>query len=383
MQRIEPTKHRQSAIFSSNWRIFLLEKYVHLAKTRATNRDEGVTAIKAGAAESFVTRPDPSYKVILFFGPDRGLVSERADKISQKIAARDGGGISRIDASRLNEEPDALSIELYSPALFEPISVVRVTDDGGLAARITPVVTDPPETCTLIIEAGDLKPGAALRKLTEGVQTAAAIGCYPDTAGALMRLIEQTLGQAGISASREVRGELQAHLGADRMVSQNEINKLLTYIHPRKQLTLQDIEAVCGDATVADAVQAIDAAFEGKLDLCGEETDRFFLRGIPGAQLVRNTLGHVRALHIARLRFDSTGSPKSAISGSGARFHFKRHETVERQLRIWTAAKLRKVLSELGESEQQCRYHPHLEDVIAARQLARIAIMAGAARKQH
>ena len=337
-----------------------------------------MTAIKAGAAESFVSRPDPRYKVVLFFGPDRGLVSERADKISQRIATRDGGAVNRIDAARLNDEPDALSVELYSPALFEPVSVVRVSDDGGsLAGRLAPIIAEPPDTCTLVIEAGDLKPGAALRKLAESADSAAAIGCYPDTAGSLMRLIDQTLEAAGVSASREVRAALQAHLGADRMVSHNEIDKLLTYIHPRRALTLADIDAVCGDATTADATQAIDAAFEGKLDLCGEETDRFFLRGVPGGQLVRNTLGHVKALHNARLRFDAGSSPKSALSGSGARFHFKRHDTIERQLRLWTADRLRQMLAELGETERQCRNYPQLENVIAARQLGKIAMIAG------
>src|SRR3954470_10651331 len=40
-----------------------------------------MVALKTSEAASFVTRPDPARAVVLVFGPDAGLVSERADAI--------------------------------------------------------------------------------------------------------------------------------------------------------------------------------------------------------------------------------------------------------------------------------------------------------------
>ena len=40
-----------------------------------------MVAIKAADADAFVARPDPARPVVLVFGPDAGLVSERVNAI--------------------------------------------------------------------------------------------------------------------------------------------------------------------------------------------------------------------------------------------------------------------------------------------------------------
>jgi DNA polymerase III subunit delta len=47
-----------------------------------------LVALKTGDIESFVARPDPSRSVVLIFGPDAGLVSERADAIIRASTIR-------------------------------------------------------------------------------------------------------------------------------------------------------------------------------------------------------------------------------------------------------------------------------------------------------
>jgi DNA polymerase-3 subunit delta len=40
-----------------------------------------MTAVKAADVEAFIARPDPSRPVVLVFGPDAGLVSERVNAL--------------------------------------------------------------------------------------------------------------------------------------------------------------------------------------------------------------------------------------------------------------------------------------------------------------
>jgi DNA polymerase-3 subunit delta len=44
-----------------------------------------LVALKSGVIEPFLARPDPRRLVVLVFGPDLGLVRERADSI-MKVA---------------------------------------------------------------------------------------------------------------------------------------------------------------------------------------------------------------------------------------------------------------------------------------------------------
>ena len=43
-----------------------------------------MAALKSNQVDAFINNPDYSKPVILIYGPDEGLVSERADKLAEK-----------------------------------------------------------------------------------------------------------------------------------------------------------------------------------------------------------------------------------------------------------------------------------------------------------
>ena len=46
-----------------------------------------MVALKTSEADAFVTRPDPARAVVLVFGPDAGLVSERVARAWQNMVS--------------------------------------------------------------------------------------------------------------------------------------------------------------------------------------------------------------------------------------------------------------------------------------------------------
>ena len=58
--------------------------------------------IAANRADSFPRKPDPSIRAVLVYGPDSGLVRERAEALVKSAAGmwRAGVDASAIDASR-------------------------------------------------------------------------------------------------------------------------------------------------------------------------------------------------------------------------------------------------------------------------------------------
>src|SRR3954468_21275700 len=72
-----------------------------------------MVALKSSDIDSFIARPDPSRAVVLVFGPDAGLVSERADAIIRASVddpgdpfalVRLGGDALGSDRARLIDE---------------------------------------------------------------------------------------------------------------------------------------------------------------------------------------------------------------------------------------------------------------------------------------
>ncbi len=72
-----------------------------------------MTAPKAADIERFVERPPSSFVAVLVFGPDRGLVSERAKSLAKSVVPdlTDPFRVSDLDEGTLDSDPARLSDE--------------------------------------------------------------------------------------------------------------------------------------------------------------------------------------------------------------------------------------------------------------------------------
>ena len=77
----------------------------------------------------------------------------------------------------------------------------------------------PPKDCRIVIEAGDLKRGAALRNACERAKNAVAIPCYADAERDLARIVDEELREAGLAIAPDARATLIPLLGGDRRAS--------------------------------------------------------------------------------------------------------------------------------------------------------------------
>lgn len=139
-----------------------------------------MVAYKSSAVASFIRSPAPACRAALVYGPDAGLVAERASALAQIFAGHGQTEIVRLDDRDLAEDPARLEVELRTTPMFASQSVVRVTagpklDVPSLKALLAADFDNP-----LIVEAGNLRPDSGLRKLFESHKSAAALPCYGD-----------------------------------------------------------------------------------------------------------------------------------------------------------------------------------------------------------
>src|ERR1700733_1256010 len=79
-----------------------------------------MVAIKPADVDSFVARPDPARPVVLVFGPDAGLVSERVNALVKASVddSNDPFALARLEAEDLSAEPSRLVEEAQTIPLF-------------------------------------------------------------------------------------------------------------------------------------------------------------------------------------------------------------------------------------------------------------------------
>src|ERR1700739_754432 len=83
-------------------------------------RNSLMVPIKPAEADAFVARPDPTRPVVLVFGPDAGLVSERPPGLNKgaDAAPNDPSARARLEGEALAAEPSRLVEEAQTVPLF-------------------------------------------------------------------------------------------------------------------------------------------------------------------------------------------------------------------------------------------------------------------------
>jgi DNA polymerase-3 subunit delta len=156
--------------------------------------------VKSHEADRYVASPPKALTVALVYGPDAGLVQERAEKLLKSVVPdlTDAFNVSDLSEDVLLADPARLADEAAAISMFGGRRVVRVRGAGNdLAELLESFLDDPKGDALVVIEAGDLAKTGALRKLFDGHKSAAALQCYPDSARDLSDVVRDALRAEG------------------------------------------------------------------------------------------------------------------------------------------------------------------------------------------
>lgn len=340
-----------------------------------------MVAIKAAQANAFLSKPDSKIRAVLLYGPDAGLVSERAQKLAALLAAREqpAGEIVRLDESDLEGDPERLSVELLTMPMFGGSKIVRTSTSRRVnTATLQPLVEGGGLAGTLIVEAGALRNDDKLKALFEKSATAAAVVCYPDEGTSLDGLVSDMLNAAQIDITPDGRQELIARLGADRALSRSEIEKLALYAHGKARIELADVDAIVGDASDLTVDLVVAAAAAGDIGGALQECDRAIASGENPQSIVLAAERHFHRLHRLRSGVEAGRSVDELMRFMRPPLPFKAKAQIERQVRFWTAERAGVALTRISEAVRRSRTTGADEAVIAQRLLIEIARLARA-----
>ncbi len=328
-----------------------------------------MVAYKSSAVAGFIKSPKADCRAVLVYGPDAGLVAERADALAQGFARRGQGTteIVRLDDRDLTDDPARLEVELRTIPMFAAQSVIRIMagpklDVSALKTLLAEVLPN-----GFSLEAGNLRPDSALRKLFESDKRAAALPCYGDERD-LTELIEAELAEAGLSIDREARDHLMTRLGADQALSRAELVKLALYARGRGAVSHDDIEAIVGDAAETALENFVYATSGGDTKAALSELQRLVAAGTDkGAAL--SALGR----HFIQLHRVASGVAHGQTAEEALRSlrppprPRKREEAFLARYRKWGAGRLAKALPVIQDAIKHSRLSPDLESALAER----------------
>jgi DNA polymerase-3 subunit delta len=339
-----------------------------------------MVALRGKEIDTFLARPDPGRPIILLYGPDAGLVRERADALLKSAVddVDDPFSLVKLDGDELAAEPSRLVDEAMTVPLFGGRRAIRVRAGGArsFASGIDTLAETKLVDCRIVIEAGELRPENALRKACERAKNAVAIGCYQDGERDLARLMDDELRTASLRIAPDARAALMSLLGGDRLASRNELKKLTLFAHGEGEVTLDHVMAVVADASELKLDPIVDGAFAGKPELVESEFQKAMVAGTYPGLIIMSAQRQAAWLHKSALAV-AEGTPASTVLDGGfPRLHFSRKPMVEIALRNFTPSRLAAIIDQLATAALDMRKQASLAAVIAQRTLLSIAVNA-------
>lgn len=344
--------------------------------------------LKAHEVDGFLSRTATGYRIFLVYGPDRGLISERAQTIAKGtgIALDDPFAVIRLDGSAVNSDPARLMDECLTVSMFGGDRLVWLKDAGnerGLIEAVKSVSKAPLQGVTLIIEADDLKPSSALRSTCESADTIMALPCYADDARAVDALIDRELAKAGLTIAIEARNVLKASLGGDRLATRGELEKLALYCRGQKQVTLADVSAAIGDVSENSADELVDAMLDGNPAKTDEYFTQLLTRGTNVQAILSIITRQLCGFLEQRERMEREGkTAAAAVAAAKPPVFFSRKALVEKVLAGTDAATFLNHLAKIRSAMLESRRNAALAGQIVNRTLLAIAVQQGSRRSR-
>lgn len=323
--------------------------------------------------ESFLKNPDPAVKAVLVYGPDDGLMRERAQILAKHVVPdlSDPFLVATLSGEEISKDETRFYDEVHAIPMMGGRRLIRIKEPGEASAKIIQDYLDKPnDEALVLVEGPDLGPRSALRKLFEKNGKAAALPCYVDDERSIRQVIQQSLRHAGYLAERDAVDFLSQAISGDRMKIRQDIEKLILFMGPAKEykgqegpamtrqlgtVTLEDAQKACGDTGARGVDDLVMSAGQGQ----GVKSVRIFEtlmeEGTSVIWILRALMNHFRRLHEAKANIVSGLSASQAIDTLRPPVFFKQKQGFQKQLNSWSLEALGKILVDLNKLEAQSK----------------------------
>jgi DNA polymerase-3 subunit delta len=326
-----------------------------------------MVAYKTATVQRFLNSPDPRCRAALLYGPDAGLVAERAAALASHFAGGPRNGeIVRLDDRDLGEDASRLEVELRTVPMFAAKKVVRLTAGARLDVPALKALLEGPMEGALVVEAGNLRPDSGLRKLFEAQGSAAALPCYGDDR-TLSGMIDEELKGAGLSIDPETRAHLMTRLGADQALSRAEVAKLALFAAGGTRVTHEQIDAIVGDSAEIAVESFVYLVSAGETGGALRELARLDASGTDPSTALSALGRHFIQLHRVAAAGSGGQDLEQAAKSLKPRPHFKREPAFLAHCRRWGAGRLLAALPMIQDAIRRIRRFPDLDHAFAER----------------
>ena len=334
--------------------------------------------------DRFVKKPDASLKCVVVYGTNDGLVAEYVKQFAQAIVPdlNDAFQVTQLLWENISGDIGTLAGEYGAQSLMGGRRVVIVKEvDNNITKPLKSMLESVKSDSLLILSSSSLNKKSSLVSLAEEREDFALIACYEDRDEAVYTTAREMFIAQGFTINNEAIQLLCSRLSNDRKSNIGEIEKLITYMGTRKNITNDDVLKVISDnsATSSDDVCYFTAS--GQIEKALQSYNKLLGEGGEPVSVVRNLMYHFMKLVTAVSMVEKGETVDTAISKISPPIIFFRKNSFRNQVSLWSKERLMGVIELLYKAERDCKTTNMPAEEVASYLIMQVASAANRMRK--
>ena len=306
------------------------------------------------------------YNLFLLYGENFGLKKDIKEFISKTLKEKDNNiEILSVYENEIFANEENFYNLVYTRSLFSDTKIITIFEaTDKIIEMINNIYDKYPENVFLITFSEILEKKSKLRNFFETKEKTICIPCYLDNEKDLEIIAQSEFKKNNIAISREAINLLIEVSNSDRNNLRNEIEKIKSYALNKKKIELDEIKLLTNFSGNYKSDSLVNECLCGNILQYKKIASELYVNTINQVLLLRILSSKIQRLHKIKEQVNKLNSLDNLINASRPAIFWKEKPLVKKQLSIWGLDDLKKMISEINNTELLCKKNPQISKII-------------------
>ena len=284
----------------------------------------------------------------LIYGENEGLKKE----VIQGLLKYQNGNTENYDETQILINKELFYEKIFNQSLFEKEKVIVVNRCSEKIYEIIENILEKDISDTkIILNASILDKKSKLRNLFEKDKRLIIVPTYKDTPLGLLQIARKFFYNYKISISQEAINLLVSRCNGDRGHLKSEFDKVLIYMHDRKNINLEEIYKLTNLSENFNISELVDNSLSKNYKKTSEIINESRYKSEDGMIILRTFLQRAKRLLNIYEKQDNNVSFDSLINDYKPPIFWKDKPIVKKQLENWSKSKIKELINNINKTE--------------------------------
>ena len=284
----------------------------------------------------------------LVYGENEGLKKEIIEDIKKNL----NGNIENYDEAQILVDKELFYEKVFNQSLFEKEKIVIVNRcSEKIYELIVSILERNISDTKIILNANVLEKKSKLRSLFEKDKKLIVVPTYKDTSLGLLEIAKKFFYNYKISISQEAINLLVSRCNGDRGHLKSELNKVLIYMHGKKNINLEEIYRLTNLSENFSINELVDNSLSKNYQKISEIINESNYKLEDGMIILRTFLQKAKRLLNIYEKQDNNINFDSLINNYKPPIFWKDKPVIKKQLENWSKSKIKDLINNINKTE--------------------------------